>query len=62
MEDLIGLPLSDALSLIQGKYRKIVKIVKLLGRNSKFNKLNKPYVIKYENLSGNYIILFITYY
>lgn len=63
MEDLIGLPLSDALSLIQEKYHKIINVVKLLGRNSKFNNLQNPYVIKFEDLEDDlYITLFITYY
>ncbi len=63
MEDLIGLPLSDALSLIQEKYDKIINIVKLLGKNSKFNNLQNPYVIKYEVSDDDlYLILFVTYY
>ncbi len=63
MEDLKGLPLSNALSLIQGKYHKIIRIVKLLGRNSKFNNLQNPYVIKSEGSEEDmYITLFVTYY
>lgn len=63
MEDLKGLPLSDALSLIQEKYHKIINIVKLLGRNSKFNNLQNPYVIKFEGSEEDLsITLFVTYY
>jgi len=63
MEDLKGLPLSNALSLIQGKYHKIIKVVKLLGRNSKFNNLQNPYVINFEESKEDlYITLFVTYY
>jgi hypothetical protein len=63
MEDLKGLPLSDVLSLIQDKYHKIIKIVKLLGRNSKFNNLHNPYVINFEGSEDDlYITLFVTYY
>ncbi len=60
-ESLSGFPLSEALSLIQERYHKIIKIVKLIGTNSKFNKLNNPYVVK-DELNGDYITLFITYY
>jgi hypothetical protein len=63
MEDLKGLPLSNALSLIQEKYHIIINIVKLLGRNSKFNNLQNPYVIKFEGSEDDlYITLFVAYY
>ena len=61
MESLVGFPLCEALSLLQEKYSKIIKIVKISGNNSKFNKLYNPYVIK-NDLSGDYITLLITYY
>lgn len=65
MESLVGFPLCEALSLLQEKYCKInnyiIKIIKITGNNSKFNKLHNPYVIK-EELNGDYITLFVTYY
>lgn len=71
MDSLAGYPLCEALSLLQEKYHKInnniitknniIRVVKITGNNSKFNKLNNPYVIK-ENLNGEYITLFVTYY
>lgn len=71
MDSLAGYPLCEALSLLQEKYHKInnniitknniIRVVKIAGNNSKFNKLNNPYVIK-ENLNGEYITLFVTYY
>ncbi len=71
MDSLTGYPLCEALSLLQEKYHKInnniitknniIRVVKITGNNSKFNKLNNPYVIK-EDLNGEYITLFVTYY
>lgn len=61
MESLVGFPLSEALSLLQEKYHKIIKIVKITGNNSKFNKLNNPFVIR-EDFNDDYITLFVTYY
>lgn len=71
MDSLAGYPLCEALSLLQEKYHKInnniitknhiIRVVKITGNNSKFNKLNNPYVIK-EDLNGEYITLFVTYY
>lgn len=70
MDSLVGFPLCEALSLLQEKYHKInnikaknniIRLVKITGNNSKFNKLNNPYVIK-EELNGDYITLFVTYY
>ncbi len=71
MDSLAGYPLCEALSLLQEKYHKInnniitknniIRIVKITGNNSKFNKLNNPYVIK-EELNGEYITLYVTYY
>lgn len=61
MDSLVGFPLCEALSLIQEKYHKIIKVIKITGNNSKFNKINNPYVIK-EELNGDYITLFVTYY
>ncbi len=61
MDSLVGFPLCEALSLLQEKYRKIIKIVKITGNNKKFNKLFNPYVIKYD-INGDYITLFVTYY
>ncbi len=71
MDSLAGYPLCVALSLLQEKYHKInnniitknniIRVVKITGNNSKFNKLNNPYVIK-EDLNGEYITLFVTYY
>ncbi len=61
MDSLAGCSLCEALSLLQDKYHKIIKIVKVTGNNSKFNKLSNPYVIK-SDLSDDYITLFVTYY
>lgn len=61
MDSLVGFPLCEALSLLQEKYRKIIKIVKITGNNKKFNNLYNPYVIKCD-LDCDYITLFITYY
>ena len=61
MDSLIGCSLLDALSLVQDKYHKIVKIVKVSGNNSKFNNQNNPYVIK-SYMDDDYITLFVTYY
>lgn len=71
MDSLAGYTLCEALSLLQDKYHKInnniitknniIRVVKITGNNSKFNKLNNPYVIK-GDLNGDYITLFVTYY
>lgn len=62
MTEIIGKKLQDAIELIFHKDEKIIiQIVKLLGRNKRFNNLNNPYVIKFEK-NENYIKLFVTYY
>lgn len=61
MEKIVGYTLRDSLRFLQERYHKIIKIVELVGTNSKFNKLDNPYIVKVSN-NDEYITLFVTYY
>jgi hypothetical protein len=61
MDNLIGYPLKEALTIIEASGNKIIIIKKIIGTNKKFNNLNNPYVIK-NIYNDNSITLFISYY
>lgn len=60
MTSLIGYPLKEALLELEDK-NKIINIVKVLGNNKKFNKLDRPYVVK-EAYQDNRVTLYICYF
>jgi hypothetical protein len=64
MDNFIGYPLIETLKLIEDNKKnksKIIKIIKVLGTNNKFNELSNPYVIRGFN-DDLYITLFVSYY
>ncbi len=64
MDNFIGYPLIETLKLIEDNKKnksKIIKIIKVLGTNNKFNELSNPYVIRVFN-DDLYITLFVSYY
>jgi hypothetical protein len=64
MDNFIGYPLIETLKLIEDNKKnksKIIKIIKVLGTNNKFNELSNPYVIRMFN-DDLYITLFVSYY
>ncbi len=61
MDNLIGYPLKNALKIIGENNSRIINIKKVTGTNQKFNKLEKPYVIR-EHTNENYITLYVSYY
>lgn len=60
MASLIGYPLKEALIELEDQ-NKIINIVKILGSNKKFNKLDRPYVVK-ESYWDNRVTLYICYF
>ncbi len=60
METLIGFPLKEALSELESS-NVIIKIVKLRGRNKRFNNLEKPYVIR-DDYQDDTVTLYVTYF
>jgi hypothetical protein len=61
MDDLIGYPLKEALKIIEENNNKIINIIKVTGTNKKFNKLDKPYVIR-KYISDKDVTLYVSYY
>ncbi len=61
MKDLTGYPLKEALYQISNEGRYIIKIIKLIGINKKFNALTNPYVVK-EHIEKECLELYVTYY
>jgi len=62
MDNLIGYPLKEALKTLRdNNENNIINIKKIIGTNSKFNKLKNPYVIRFSK-EGNYVTLCVSYY
>ena len=61
MQDITGYPLKEALLQISREGRYVIKIIKLIGINKKFNTLTNPYVIK-KHIENEYLELYVTYY